>query len=816
MFWMAFFVSLAITVVGELIRPKPSVPNAKASGIDDFDMPTADPGRILPVVSGKVMVNGANVIWYGGLRTTALTRKVKTGMFSSKRQTYAHEYRLGIQHSLCFGDDEGVTLHNVFFDEMKARSYKLPQADGSVLWVFEDENLYGGKEEGGGVSGNLRFYPGNDTQQANAYMSGKLGEPMLAYRGVSHAVFEDFYIGTSTFPKAVSFEISRYPNRLGVADGKHVIGEDCNPVCFIFEVLTNQRWGVGKPANTIDQVAFRRVAEQLHAEGLGVSVIYNGSSAASALIQDLLRHVDGVLFSDPRTGLATIRLIRNDYVVSDLQVVDASVVVGPPSFSRPSWSETKGAVNVTYTSREARYQETPFVLQDPANIAQRGGEVSTEEASFAGFTDVAAANWAGNRILRTLAYPLASFTVKVNRKLWRVLPGDAVVVNWPELGLARVVFRITGVRYGTITENTLTLSMVEDAFSVGTLSYSPPRGSDWTNPAQPPTPPARQALIEAPFFLTQSNDSYLMALASRGGALDLGADILWGPAAGAASGSSRSSDFSASGQLASPLAATALSTTVAGLIDFGDVVTTPTVGEIAAGDTLLLVRSATSHEIVAYSTANTSTGVIGGLRRGLFDTVPQAHPAGAQVWFLGTGFMPVNDQGFSAFPSTWFAKVLPYSALGAVAEADAVAMLATAERRSERPLPPGKIRAAALVPGAPLVSPFVLSWAHRSRLDPALVDQDADSRTVEAGVTYTIRLKAGASLLLEQSGISSTASAASVRSAYTGALTVEVYAVRAGLASWQVQSFTVPHTGAGVGHQVVADEAEYVMDGGTP
>lgn len=816
MFWMAFFVGLAFTIVGELIRPKASVPNAKASGIDDFDMPTADATRVLSVIAGKVLVNGANVTWYGDLRTTPLTKKVKTGMFSSKRQTYAHQYRIGIQHTLCFGGDGEVTLHNVLFDDMTARHTRVVAGDGSTVLTFNDMNLYGGDEEGGGVQGVLRFYPGNDTQEANAYLGAKLGEPMLAYRGVAHAIFEQFYIGTSTFPKAASFEVSRYPNQLGVPDGKHIIGEDCNAACFIFEVLVNQRWGVGKPANTIDRPSFLRVAETLHEEALGMSVIYNGSSTASDLIADLLRHVDGVLFSDPRTGLVTLRLVRDDYVIADLPVIDADVVVGAPSFSRPSWSETKGGVSVSYTNRAAKYTVTPFTMQDPANIAQRAGELDTEDADFTAFTSEWAAAWAGNRLLRTLAYPLASFNVQVNRKLWRTLPGDAVVVNWPELGMTGVVFRVTGVRYGSVTENTIGLTLVEDAFSVGTAAYAPPRGSDWVNPAQPPSPLARQALFEAPFFLTQSDDAFLMALATRAGQQDEGAEVVYGTSAGALISSARSSDFSASGLLLGALSADTTSATAAGLLDAETVETAPTAGQVAAGDTLLAVVSATTHEVVAYTGLDPSTGLLTGMKRGLFDTVPQVHPAGAQVWFLDTGFMGVNDQGLTTLPSTWYAKILPTSALGSVAEADAVLLQATANRRSQRPLPPGKIRAAGSAPGSSLASPFGLTWAHRSRTDATLVEQSADSRPVEPGVSYTIRLKAGDAVLLEQAGISNTAAAATIRSSFTGNLTVEIFAVRDGLSSWQVQSFTAAHTGSGSGHQITADEADYVMDGGSP
>ena len=68
---------LAVLIVSAFVAyalaPKPPVP--KPADISDFDAPTAEEGRPIPVVFGTVKVKGANVLWYGGLYTQAIRKK---------------------------------------------------------------------------------------------------------------------------------------------------------------------------------------------------------------------------------------------------------------------------------------------------------------------------------------------------------------------------------------------------------------------------------------------------------------------------------------------------------------------------------------------------------------------------------------------------------------------------------------------------------------------------------------------------------------------------------------------------------------------
>lgn len=70
---MQFVIMLIIAlVVSYALRPKP--PEPKPASLADFDVPTADEGRPIPVVFGTVTVTGPNVVWYGDLGTKAIKK----------------------------------------------------------------------------------------------------------------------------------------------------------------------------------------------------------------------------------------------------------------------------------------------------------------------------------------------------------------------------------------------------------------------------------------------------------------------------------------------------------------------------------------------------------------------------------------------------------------------------------------------------------------------------------------------------------------------------------------------------------------------
>ena len=62
----ALILSVASTILSALMQPRPLPPIA--ASLSDFQVPTAEEGRPVPVIFGTVLIKGANVIWYGDLK----------------------------------------------------------------------------------------------------------------------------------------------------------------------------------------------------------------------------------------------------------------------------------------------------------------------------------------------------------------------------------------------------------------------------------------------------------------------------------------------------------------------------------------------------------------------------------------------------------------------------------------------------------------------------------------------------------------------------------------------------------------------------
>ncbi len=71
--WQQIALWVVMTIVSYLLQPKPEQPNAAL--LDDFDIPTADETRSIPVLFGTREIKDSNVVHYGDLYTKAIYKK---------------------------------------------------------------------------------------------------------------------------------------------------------------------------------------------------------------------------------------------------------------------------------------------------------------------------------------------------------------------------------------------------------------------------------------------------------------------------------------------------------------------------------------------------------------------------------------------------------------------------------------------------------------------------------------------------------------------------------------------------------------------
>lgn len=704
-----FFTLLALfavfLVLSTILKPKPKIENAKPAGLGDFKFPTAMEGRPVPLIWGTVKQEGPNVVWYGDLRSKAITEKVKTGLFSSKRVTTGYKYFIGIQMALCRGGTSPVgSLRRIWIGDKELWTGDA-NTDAFAIDINEP-NFLGGNDLGqGGIVGTLRFYRGSMTQTANTYLSAhqSVGGQTPAYRGTCYAVWEQGYIGDNTSIKPWAFELRRIPNGLGLgAQASINSGNDANPMNVIYEILTNTEWGLGQPSADIDTSDFTDAAITLYDEGNGFSFLLDNKIEVQELLRLIEQQIDGVVYLDRTTGKWRINLARGGYTLGDQTALTPANVLEINQFSRGSWADTSNNVLVKFDNRDIEYKETYAAAQDMANVKIQGNKVVSVEVTYPGVKDGDLANQLAWRYLRTLAIPMARADLVVDRTLWNHNPGDVVRWTDPDLGFTDLPMRITKIDLGKLEEGRISVTLVQDIFVHDTGVFAAPGATNWTPPPQNVVaiPTSDSLVFEAPRkFITLSDQSGVLdrvwcaARYQGDSAVDM--DIVSRPGSGSYTDAGDIADFTVAGKLLSGITAAgtqgSISLTIVPDPDslvfltelLEEAYTAEDIGQSLSG--LLMI----GNEFFAFRSITVSGGNLSCTNgyRGLLDSAPASHATNDRVWVL---FGNLTDRAFTAGGNVDI-KLLPRSPTQSLLESSATAISLTMDNRGRRPYPPVRL-----------------------------------------------------------------------------------------------------------------------------
>lgn len=687
-FWMFVIVTIVSMVVGELLRPKPKFGENRPSSLGDFDFPTADQSRSIPVFCGTCKFDGPNTAWFGDLRSEAITKKVKTGLFSSDRITQGHKYFLGVQVFFAFGPmDELIDFR--LDNKTVLNNISVNQDANQCVFVMNKPTLLGNDDPNNGVSGKVRLYKGTRTQPQNEYLRSKWGEvEASAFRPLIYAVFEQCYLGNTDTPPPPSLIARRCPNTLGLSGGMENIDGDANPAAWCYEVMTDDVWGLKIPTSQINIESFKAAAETLFNEGMGVSMKVETATPGRDVLAEVLRHIDGIIFPDPQSGLYEMKLARDDYDVNALELFDNANIL-PDSFeiSRTSWEDTKNTIIVNFVDRDEDYTVQPVQYQDGANVFVRGGQITSESIDFLSFTKRANALAAAARASKVRGSPLARVQFATDRTGYALRPGQVIKLSKPDYGINNAIMRVIEVNYGTLDEPKITVVCTEDIFAINAFAYGTPEDTGWV-PVYAASQPLRMfRVVEAPFELNDAETRRLMALAVRNDFVTEGFEA-WLDTTG--SGTSYKMTNVARGTLAGGLVRGTFdeltSSLVVEAVTDSHLVKAVTTAERNAGAAMLLVND----EFIAYETVSVSPvdGAItlGGLLRGLFDTVPAAHSAGSQVYFFNST-APLVDTATLSSNASVLVKLPTFNGRSSLALADVAAQTVTPVGRAYKPNP---------------------------------------------------------------------------------------------------------------------------------
>lgn len=697
-FFFTLFLFIAMTILSEVLKPKPKNENARPAALGDFNFPTATEGRVVPLVWGTVKMEGPNVVWYGDLIQKAIRKKMKTGLFSSTTVTTGYKYYIGIQFALCRGPVDEI--RRIWIGE-KEVSTTILTGDGSIS--IDKPELFGGTELGnGGVVGTVSWKKGSDTQIVNSYLAPfqQQGGDSPAYRGTAYCTFEGGYVGTATQIKPWAFEIRRLPVGPGAVGAKAVNSSaDANPAYVLYEILTDSEWGLGFPVADIDTTAFNAVADTLVTEGNGFSFVLDGTREINDLMDEVQRQIDGVVFLDQQTGKWTIKLARDDFNPLTIPVLNETNLKEVKDFSRGSWNDTTNYVTLEFVDRSRDYFKTFSLAQDLANYRIQGVN-NKANIVMPGVKDKTLANSIVWRELRMLSFPLAKATVLVNREFWDVYPTDAIKWTCASLGFADLIMRVSRINLGELAEGQIELTLVQDVFSTETPSFGDPPPTGWSPPSNTlvPIPAAQSEIIEAPLaFSIRDPDPMSNSLPFRvwtaarnqgDGAVEYDIRTRFG---GNFTIERVVNQFMLIGELTNAITESVTDATItvtptpdsqAIILDEFDGVEADVLGDdltqlVLVGDEFMLVRDAA---------ANASNVDLQNTYRGVLDSVPAAHNSGTEVWllFVGGG---IGNRSF-ANTNTVDVRLVTRAPDDELSESSATNVQVTMANRHLRPSPP--------------------------------------------------------------------------------------------------------------------------------
>ena len=309
-----------------------------------------------------------------------------------------------------------------------------------------------------------------------------------------------------------------------------------NPAHIIYECLTNRVWGRGLATAKLDLDSFLAAANTLHGESFGLCLKWTRKDSIENFIQGVIDHIGATLYVSRTTKLYTLKLIRGGYNLNDLPLFDTeSGILTISDATVASVGSTVNAVHVKYHDWE-NDEERSVSVKNAAAIAAAGGVVNQVSRDFPGIPVASLALRVAQRELRAVSTALRKFTITMDRRGEDFAPGDVFAIQDPKRGIPKMAVRVGRVEDGTLLDGKITLTVVQDVFTLPATTMAADVPSTWVPPNNTPCID-QQMVFEAPYFLMArtmtkadldyvgQDSGYIATLNSRGQPLNQGYKI---------------------------------------------------------------------------------------------------------------------------------------------------------------------------------------------------------------------------------------------------------------------------------------------------
>ena len=302
--------------------------------IQQLQMPDNTIGAVIPDVLGTAKIAGM-FLCYGQESAIAQTQESGGKGGGGSSQITGYKYYMSWAQAICMGP----------VDEL----FTILKNNDEVLWSGELARPPGGGPETISVPeyGTIRFYFGTETQAADPTVAAIIGDATLnsPLRGLCYAVMVNYYIGEYNRCPSIKFVLKKTPAISELPAQHAILPYDYNPAHALYYIFNSM---VGLPADWLDTDSFAATGAVLFSENRGISICFDQQQTALAYIEAVNSHAESIVRYGAQ-GAFIHKLIRNDYVVEELPLIDEDIILEDPTFTRKSWMDTINEIKVQYS-----------------------------------------------------------------------------------------------------------------------------------------------------------------------------------------------------------------------------------------------------------------------------------------------------------------------------------------------------------------------------------------------------------------------------------------------------------------------------------
>lgn len=599
--------------------------------------------------------------------------------------------------------------------------------------------------------------------------------------------FANYINARSTTYKAVATYTNNSVTLTADKSGQQIYA--MNPAHIIYQCMTDPLWGRGHDTSDILESSFVVAANTFCSEGFGLALTWYRKEDIDDFIQKICDLAGAVTYTDRETGKQAIKLIRNDYDINEVPLFTPET--GLLAITDDDSASSDNAFNEIIGKSRDPISNLEFEMR-AQNLASRQaqGSPSSLDQDYTGIPTKQLLARVLLRDLRAMGSGLKKYNIVLDRRAWRITPGSVIRISHPKRGISNLVLRVGEIDDSNMVSGEIRMKAAVDVFGLPATSYMDVVDSGWIAPSRVAVPPPQERLIEPGYRdiyrmvgaeeakAIDATTAYIGQLASAPNETSLEYDLLTKAEGEGEYGDNARGPFTGYGVLETPLAPldTQASLREAVMLDAGNV------GQaLFIGDELVRLDGVMDG------------GLTLAITRGVADTVPQAHDAGALLWTIDDDL--VSDRIAYAAGETVFAKVLTRTSSDLLKPEEADEQSIELVGRAARPYPPADVRIGgiSIYQDVGFQPEPVLTWAERNRVTLAdkMLGHTDGTIAPEIGQTNTIRVYAldGTTLLREAVGVEGTTwtyeDAAQIEDGSPSVVVFELSSSRDDLESWQ-------------------------------